>query len=143
MLRLAVIALVALNLVLVVLEASKPPAPEAPDAESATGQPPLPDAPGIVLLGELAGDGAAAPGSRCFTLGPFDAGVALGEARRALDELADAVAQREAEALVAALDSDAENLFLTLTASGLCGELRIIARVHDPDNARKFRKYSR
>ncbi len=45
-----------------------------------------------------------------------------------------------ADSLVAALDSDAENLFLTLTASGLCSELRIIARVHDPDNARKFRK---
>lgn len=45
-----------------------------------------------------------------------------------------------AESLVTALDSDAENLFLTLTASGLCDELRVIARVHDPDNARKFRK---
>ncbi|VGO15213.1 Voltage-gated potassium channel Kch [Pontiella desulfatans] len=46
----------------------------------------------------------------------------------------------EADALVAALDSDAENLFLTLTASGLCRNLRVIARVHDPDNSRKFRK---
>ena len=45
-----------------------------------------------------------------------------------------------ADALVAALDSDAENLFLTLTASGLYSDLRVIARVHDPDNARKFRK---
>lgn len=46
----------------------------------------------------------------------------------------------EADSLVAALDSDAENLFLTLTAFGLCNSLRIIARVHDPDNSRKFRK---
>ncbi len=46
----------------------------------------------------------------------------------------------EADALVAALDSDAENLFLTLTASGLCSNLRVIARVHDPDNTRKFHK---
>lgn len=46
----------------------------------------------------------------------------------------------EADALVAALDSDAENLFLTLTASGMCNDLRVIARVHDPDNSRKFRK---
>jgi len=46
----------------------------------------------------------------------------------------------DADALVAALDSDAENLFLTLTASGLCSGLRVIARVHDPENARKFRK---
>lgn len=46
----------------------------------------------------------------------------------------------EADSLVAALDSDAENLFLTLTASGLCKNVRVIARVHEPDNARKFRK---
>ncbi len=46
----------------------------------------------------------------------------------------------EADSLVAALDSDAENLFLTLTASGLCSKLRIIARVHEPESARKFHK---
>lgn len=46
----------------------------------------------------------------------------------------------EADSLVTALDSDAENLFLTLTASSLCPNLRVIARVHDPDNSRKFRK---
>jgi voltage-gated potassium channel len=45
-----------------------------------------------------------------------------------------------ADSLVAALESDAENLFLTLTASGLCSTLRVIARVHEPDNSRKFRK---
>ncbi len=46
----------------------------------------------------------------------------------------------KADSLVAALDSDAENLFLTLTASGMCKDLRVIARVHDPENARKFKK---
>ena len=46
----------------------------------------------------------------------------------------------DAESLVTALDSDAENLFLTLTAVGLCNNVRVIARVHEPDNARKFRK---
>ncbi|HEY5622033.1 MAG TPA: NAD-binding protein, partial [Pontiella sp.] len=46
----------------------------------------------------------------------------------------------KADSLVAALESDAENLFLTLTANGLCDTLRVIARVHDPENARKFRK---
>jgi voltage-gated potassium channel len=46
----------------------------------------------------------------------------------------------DAESLVAALASDAENLFLTLTAVGLCRNVRVIARVHDPDNSRKFRK---
>ncbi len=39
---------------------------------------------------------------------------------------------------MAALDSDPENLFLTLTANGLCEGLRVIARVHDPDSTRKF-----
>jgi voltage-gated potassium channel len=46
----------------------------------------------------------------------------------------------QADSLVAALDSDPENLYLTLTASGLCPKLRIIARVHEPDSARKFNK---
>jgi voltage-gated potassium channel len=46
----------------------------------------------------------------------------------------------EADSLVAALDSDAEDLYLTLTASGMCSTLRIIARVHDPDSSRKFHK---
>jgi len=46
----------------------------------------------------------------------------------------------KAESLVAALNSDAENLLLTMTAVGMSNNLRIIARVHDPDNARKFRK---
>jgi len=46
----------------------------------------------------------------------------------------------DADSLVAALDSDAENLYLTLTASGLCPSLRIIARVHEPESTRKFHK---
>jgi voltage-gated potassium channel len=46
----------------------------------------------------------------------------------------------EADSLVAALDSDPENLFLTLTACGMCPDLRVIARVHDPDSTRKFQK---
>jgi voltage-gated potassium channel len=39
-----------------------------------------------------------------------------------------------------ALGSDPENLFLTLTAKGLCDNLRIIARVHEPESTRKFHK---
>jgi voltage-gated potassium channel len=46
----------------------------------------------------------------------------------------------QADSLVTALDSDAENLFLTLTASGMCSGLRIIARVHEPESTRKFQK---
>jgi len=45
-----------------------------------------------------------------------------------------------AEALVAGLGSDAENLFLTITAKGIAHDIRIIARVHDPDNTRKLKK---
>ena len=46
----------------------------------------------------------------------------------------------EADSLVAALDSDPDNLFLTLSASGICPGLRVIARVHDPESTRKFQK---
>jgi len=56
------------------------------------------------------------------------------------EETLDAANICKADSLVAALGSDAENLFLTLTASGLCSNLRIIARVHDPENTRKFQK---
>lgn len=45
-----------------------------------------------------------------------------------------------ADALVAVLNSDADNLYLCLTASGINHDLRIIVRTHDPDNAHKFRK---
>ena len=65
---------------------------------------------------------------------PYIAGDATEE------ETLDAANICEADSLVATLDSDAENLFLTLTASGLCNTLRIIARVHDPENTRKFQK---
>lgn len=46
----------------------------------------------------------------------------------------------KADSLVSALHSDPDNLYLTLTASGLCDKLRIIARVNDPDSTRKFYK---
>jgi voltage-gated potassium channel len=45
-----------------------------------------------------------------------------------------------AEALVASLPKDADNLFLTLSARSLNHEMQIIARVQDPDNSRKFMK---
>ncbi len=46
----------------------------------------------------------------------------------------------KAEALVAALSKDADNLFLTLSARSLKTDLQIIARVEDPDSCRKFMK---
>jgi len=46
----------------------------------------------------------------------------------------------KAEALVATLGKDSENLFLTLSARSLNQDLHIIARVEDPDSTRKFIK---
>ena len=65
---------------------------------------------------------------------PYIAGDATEE------EILESANISRADSLVAALDSDPENLFLTLTASGLCNDLRIIVRVHDPDSMRKFQK---
>lgn len=45
-----------------------------------------------------------------------------------------------AEALVAALPKDADNLFLTINARSLNRDLHIIARVQDADNSRKLIK---
>ncbi|QHI69618.1 potassium channel family protein [Tichowtungia aerotolerans] len=45
-----------------------------------------------------------------------------------------------ADSLVATLETDPDNLYLTLTASGLRPGLRIIARVNDPESTDKFRK---
>ena len=56
------------------------------------------------------------------------------------EETLEAAGICRAGSLVAALTSDAENLFLTLTASGLCPDLHIIARVHEPGSTRKFKK---
>jgi voltage-gated potassium channel len=62
----------------------------------------------------------------------------LGDATE--EETLDSANICEADSLIAALDSDPENLYLTLSASGMCANLRVIARVHDPDSARKFHK---
>ncbi len=45
-----------------------------------------------------------------------------------------------AEALVASLATDADNLYLTLSARSMNHSLQIIARVEDPDSSRKFMK---
>jgi len=46
----------------------------------------------------------------------------------------------QANSLVTCLNSDPENLYLTLTASGLAPTLRIIARIHDSESGQKFLK---
>ncbi len=56
------------------------------------------------------------------------------------EEMLEAANVKEAEALVAALPKDADNLFLTINARSLNRDLHIIARVQDSDNSRKLLK---
>ena len=56
------------------------------------------------------------------------------------EEMLEAANITQADSLVAGLGSDPENLFLTITAKGITKDIRIIARVHDPDNTRKLQK---
>lgn len=56
------------------------------------------------------------------------------------EDLLETAGIAKAEALVAALSKDADNLFLTLSARSLNRDLQIIARVEDPDSSRKFMK---
>jgi len=56
------------------------------------------------------------------------------------EEILEQAGVQHADSLVACLNSDPENLYLTLTASGLAPTLRIIARIHDSESGRKFLK---
>ncbi len=56
------------------------------------------------------------------------------------DEVLTSAGIERACALVATLGSDADNLFLTLTARGMRPDLNIISRVEDENNCRKFTK---
>jgi len=56
------------------------------------------------------------------------------------EELLETAGVTRAEALVAALPKDADNLFLTINARSLNRDLHIIARVQDADNSRKLIK---
>jgi len=56
------------------------------------------------------------------------------------EDLLAAASVAKADALVAALAKDADNLFLTISARSLNRTMQIIARVQDPDNSRKFMK---
>ena len=56
------------------------------------------------------------------------------------EELLTAAGIERASALVATLGSDADNLFLTLTARGMNKDLSIVVRANDPDSARKFHR---
>ncbi len=67
-------------------------------------------------------------------------GVTFLEGDASDEDLLETAGVEKAEALVAALSKDADNLFLTLSARSLNSELHIIARVEDPDSSRKFMK---
>lgn len=56
------------------------------------------------------------------------------------EEVLEQAGIHRAQALTATLATDADNLFLTLSAHSLHAGLRIIARAKDPDNGRKFLK---
>lgn len=56
------------------------------------------------------------------------------------DELLTAAGIERATALVATLGSDADNLFLTLTARGMNKDLSIVVRAYDQDSVRKFHR---
>ncbi len=61
------------------------------------------------------------------------AGVRLVLGRASDDEMLLRAGIERARALVACVDSDAENVFITLSARQLSGEIPIIARASDPD----------
>jgi len=67
-------------------------------------------------------------------------GITFLEGDASDEDLLETAGIEKAEALVAALSKDADNLFLTLSARSLNSELHIIARVEDPDSSRKFMK---
>lgn len=56
------------------------------------------------------------------------------------EDLLEAAGVGRAEALVASLPKDADNLFLTINARSMSRDLHIIARVQDPGNSRKLVK---
>lgn len=56
------------------------------------------------------------------------------------EDILQAARIQSADSLVATLETDPDNLYLTLTASSLRPDLRIIVRVNDPESTAKFRK---
>jgi voltage-gated potassium channel len=56
------------------------------------------------------------------------------------DEVLKAAGIERARAVVACVDSDAENIFITLTARGLCPDIRIVARASADDAEPKLKR---
>jgi voltage-gated potassium channel len=56
------------------------------------------------------------------------------------DEVLKAAGIDRARAVVACVDSDAENIFITLTARGLCPGIRVVARASAEDSEQKLKR---
>lgn len=67
-------------------------------------------------------------------------GVRLIHARPSDDESLRNAGIERARAVVACVDSDAENIFITLTARDLCPDVAVVARAASEDSERKLRR---
>jgi voltage-gated potassium channel len=56
------------------------------------------------------------------------------------DEVLKAAGVERARAVIACVDSDAENIFIALTARGLCPDIRIVARASAEDSEQKLKR---
>ena len=56
------------------------------------------------------------------------------------DEMLKAAGITRAKAVLACVDSDAENIFITLSARGLCPDIRIVARASADDSEQKLKR---
>ncbi len=68
------------------------------------------------------------------------AGVPYIEREPADDEVLQRAGVERAKAVIACVDSDAENIFITLTARGLRGDILIVARASAEDSERKLKR---
>ena len=67
-------------------------------------------------------------------------GVRFLEGSPSDDEILRAAGIERARAIIACVDSDAENIFITLTARELCDDLTIVARASVEDSEKKLRR---
>jgi voltage-gated potassium channel len=68
------------------------------------------------------------------------AGVRFIEGVPSDDEVLKAAGVERARAVIACVDSDAENIFIALTARGLCPDIRIVARASAEDSEQKLKR---
>ena len=68
----------------------------------------------------------------------FDEGMPIVVGSASQEDVLERARIRQAEGLVAAVTSDAENLYIVLTARGMCPNLKIIARASEDDATAKL-----